>query len=136
KPFLVLTSCVVMRSLRPERRTLPSRIAPTLSLRAMVPTSVSLPLKEKEDVRALTCSSLIRTREFRISSVRPSERYSCSLSPLMLTNGNTAIECGGGLKAATAAAGEAAFEAESPAAIATECTTVPCFESQNLSAKK
>src|SRR5215469_16810545 len=63
----------------------------------------SLPLNEKEDVRAETCSSLIRASELRISSVRPSEKYSCSLSPLMFTNGSTAMECDGGLKAAALA---------------------------------
>src|SRR6185312_1467011 len=41
----------------------------------------------------------MRARELRISSVSPSEKYSCSFSPLMFTNGSTAMECGGGLKA-------------------------------------
>ena len=45
----------------------------------------------------------------------PSEKYSCSLSPLMFAKGSTAIECGGGLKAVEAAT---------------------CFEIQNLSATK
>jgi len=35
---------------------------------------------------------------------QPSEKYSCSLSPLKLTNGSTAIECGGGLKTTGAGA--------------------------------
>ncbi len=93
-----------MRTVWPERRTLPSRISPTLSLRAIVPRSVSFPWKEKADVRAATCSPLISARELRISSVRPSEKYSCSLSPLKLMNGRTATECAGGVKAATSAA--------------------------------
>ena len=58
----------------------------------MVLMSASLPLNEKDDVRAETCSSLIRARELSISSVNPSEKYSCSLSPLIFTNGNTATE--------------------------------------------
>jgi hypothetical protein len=53
--------------------------------------------------------------ELRSSSVSPSEKYSCSLSPLMFAKGSTAIECGGGLKAVDAAT---------------------CFEIQNLSATK
>src|ERR1700758_1433636 len=68
--------------------------------------SVLVPLNEKEEVRAATCSSLISARELSSSSVRPSEKYSWSLSPLMFTNGSTAIECGGGLKAAGGAPGD------------------------------
>jgi hypothetical protein len=90
-----LISCAVMRMVSAERRTLPSRTAPTFSLRAIVPMSVSLPLKENADVRAATCSSLISLSELSSSSVSPSEKYSCSLSPLRFTNGSTAIECGG-----------------------------------------
>src|SRR5580658_6162944 len=97
-------SCAVMRTVWPERRTLPSRTAPTLSLWAIVPRSMSFPWKEKADVRAATCSPLISAKELRTSSVSPSEKYSCSLSPLMLMNGSTATERGGGLKEATPAA--------------------------------
>src|ERR1700730_18886738 len=101
-------SCALTRTVRVERRTLPSSTAATLSLRAMVLMSVSLPLNEKADVRAATCSSLIRERELSSSSVSPSEKYSCSLSPLMFTNGNTAMECGGGAKAVVVFAEKAA----------------------------
>src|SRR3984885_10144994 len=87
-----------MRTVLPDRRTLPSSTAPTFNLRAMVPMSVSLPLKEKAEVWAATWSSLISARELSSSSVRPSEKYSCSLSPLMFTNGSTAIEWTGGAK--------------------------------------
>src|SRR6516164_9820328 len=89
-----------MRTVFPERRTLPSSTAPTFSLCATVVMSGCSPWKENDDVRAATCSSLMRARELRISSVSPSEKYSCSLSPLMFTNGSTAIECGGGAKVA------------------------------------
>ncbi len=94
-----LINCAVMRTVFAERRTLPSSTAPTFSLRAIVPMSVSLPLNENAEVRAATCNSLISARELSSSSVSPSEKYSCSLSPLMFTNGSTAIECGGGAKA-------------------------------------
>src|SRR5215467_13577771 len=77
----------------------------------MVSTSVSLPLNEKEDVRAVTCSSFTCASALRISSVSPSEKYSCSLSPLMFTNGSTAMECGGGLKVEPAGAGAGAVSA-------------------------
>src|SRR6516225_10225968 len=93
-------SWVVMRTVLPERRTLPSNTAPTLSLRAIVAMSVFVPLKENAEVRAATCSSWISAMELSSSSASPSERYSCSLSPLMFTKGSTAIECGGGAKAA------------------------------------
>src|SRR3984885_1687550 len=102
-----------MRMVFAERRTLPSRTAPTFSLRAIVPMSVFAPLNENAEVRAATCNSLISASELRSSSVSPSEKYSCSLSPLMFAKGSTAIECGGGLKAVDAAR---------------------CFEIQNLSA--
>src|ERR1700683_4046286 len=88
-----------MRTVLPDLRTLPSSTAPTLSLWAIVSTSTFSPLNEKDEVRAATCSSLTSVRELSSSSVSPSEKYSCSLSPLMLTNGSTAIECGGGAKA-------------------------------------
>src|ERR1700691_6669585 len=85
------------------------------------------PWNENEDVRAATCSSLIRESELSSSSVSPSEKYSCSLSPLMFTNGSTAMECGGGLKAA--APGSAVVrDAVSPAGV------LGCLETQNLSA--
>src|ERR1700730_16823532 len=101
-------SCTVMRTVWAERRTLPSRTAPMFSLRAIVAMSVSFPLKEKAEVRAATCSSLMRARELSVSSVSPSEKYSCSLSPLIFTTGSTAIEGGGGAKAAGAARAGAA----------------------------
>src|SRR5579863_3815203 len=88
-----------MRIVCAERRTLPSSTAPTFSLRAIVAMSVSLPLNENAEVRAATCNSLISASELSSSSVSPSEKYSCSLSPLRFTNGSTAIECGGGAKA-------------------------------------
>src|SRR5271156_4233210 len=91
--------------------------------------SVSLPLNENAEVRAATCSSLISASELSSSSVSPSEKYSCSLSPLRFTNGNTAIECGGGLK--LGAAGSAvALDAMSPAA------APECLETQSLSATR
>src|SRR6516164_1240122 len=88
-------SCVVIRTVLPERRTLPSSTAPTLSLRATVAMS-GCSLNEKDEARAATRSPSISTRELMSSSVRPSEKYSWSLSPLMLTNGSTAMEGGGG----------------------------------------
>src|ERR1700721_278649 len=89
-----------MRMVFAERRTLPSSTAPTFSLRAIVPMSVFVPLNENAEVRAATCNSLISESELSSSSVSPSEKYSCSLSPLMFTNGSTAIEWTGGAKAA------------------------------------
>src|SRR5215469_7107512 len=95
-----------MRIVLPARRTLPSRTEATFSLCAIVLMSASFPLNEKDDVRAETCSSVMRASELRISSVSPSEKYSCSLSPLIFTNGSTATECGGGLRAAGSVAGD------------------------------
>src|SRR3974377_982570 len=94
-----------MRIVAPARRTLPSRTEAPFNLCAIIPISASLPLNEKEDVRAATCSSLILASELSNSSVSPSEKYSWLVSPLMFTNGSTAIECGGGLKAGGGAPG-------------------------------
>jgi hypothetical protein len=40
-------------------------------------------------------SRILIESELSSSSVMPSEKYSCFASPLMFTNGRTAIECGG-----------------------------------------
>src|ERR1700689_143772 len=97
-----------MRMVCADRRTLPSKTAPTLSLCATVEMSGCSPWNENDDVRAATCSSLIRESELSSSSVSPSEKYCCCLSPLTFTNGSTAIECGGGVKAASVAGVELA----------------------------
>src|SRR6266481_654711 len=68
----------------------------------------------------------MRARELSNSSDRPSEKYSCSLSPLMFTNGKTAMECGGGAKAAGAALAGAAGGV----------SDAWYFENQNLSMPK
>src|SRR5262249_54926860 len=139
-----LMSCAVTRTVCPERRTLPSSTAPTFSLCATVATS-GCSRNEKDEVRAATCSPSMSARELSSSSVSPSEKYSCSLSPLKLTNGSTAIECGGGLK--TAATGTplvvdadgARFEIQSlstakyavaPKTTATVAPSSPCFDSR------
>src|ERR1700688_3940473 len=118
-----------MRIVFAERRTLPSRTAPTLSLWATVAMS-GCSLKENEEVRAATCSSLISASELSSCSVSPPEKYSCSLSPLRFTNGSTAIECRGGLKAAAAPGSAVVRDAGSPA-------DVPGWrETQNLPATR
>src|SRR5262245_57999484 len=57
------------------------------------------PWNENDDVRAATCSPSMRESELSNSSVSPSEKYSWLGSPLMFTNGSTAMEWGGGEKA-------------------------------------
>src|SRR6516164_6111434 len=99
-----------MRTVRADRRTLPSSTAATFNLRATVAMSGCCPSNENDDVRAATCSSLIRESESSSSSVKPSEKYSCSLSPLMFTNGSTAMEWGGGWKASGGVAGDVALD--------------------------
>src|SRR6516165_11763175 len=83
----------------PERRTLPSRTEATFSLCATVAISGCTPWNENDEVRAATCSSLMRDSELSSSSVSPSLKYAWLASPLIFTKGNTAIECGGGAKA-------------------------------------
>jgi hypothetical protein len=68
-----LINCAVMRIVFAERRTLPSSTAPTFSLWATVAMS-GCSLKENEEVRAATYSSLISESELRSSSVSPSEK--------------------------------------------------------------
>src|SRR5215472_691305 len=94
-------SCAVTRIVFADRRTLPSSTAATLSLCATVAMS-GCSLNENEEVRPATCSPSISASELSSSSVSPSEKYSCSLSPLRFTNGKTAIECGGGANASVA----------------------------------
>jgi hypothetical protein len=50
------------------------------------------PFIEKEEVRPITRSPSTWASALRISSAIPSEKYSCSLSELRLTNGSTAME--------------------------------------------
>src|SRR5215510_8522083 len=54
--------------------------------------STGLPLKVKLEFRAITNNHLNRESAVVISSTIPSAKYSCSGSPLMFSNGNTAIE--------------------------------------------
>src|SRR5262249_54437620 len=76
-------------------------------------TSSALPLKAKEEVRAATVSAGTWASMSSSVSERPSEKYSLSLSALMLTKGSTAIDavpaCAGALGAAAAGAGAGAF---------------------------
>src|SRR5580704_19186273 len=95
----------------------------------MVEISTSLPLKEKDDVRAATCRSFRRDSESSSSSLMPSEKYSCSLSPLMFTKGSTAIEYGGGVNVGAVVSTLDAVPEEAEGA-------AMCFEIQNLSKTK
>ena len=85
-------SWAVIRNLSPDLRTLPSSTLATLSLRAISAMPTSLPLKENDEVRAITRSSGTWARRLISSSEMPSAKYSCSLSRLMFTKGSTAIE--------------------------------------------
>jgi len=80
----------------------------TRSASAILATSCVFPLKKKEEVRAGTRRPGTWARAFRISSERPSEKYSFSGSPLMLTKGRTAME------GPAVATGEACTGAEPP----------------------
>src|SRR5262249_7306750 len=55
-------------------------------------TSSLLPLKAKALVREATCSPSTLLSTLISSSARPSEKYSLSLSALMLTKGRTASD--------------------------------------------
>src|SRR4051794_22305309 len=85
-----------MRTRLPSWRTLPSSTVRTLSFRAISAILACLPLKENDEVRAATRRLEVLARSLRISSESPSPRYSFAGSPLMLTNGITATDSGGG----------------------------------------
>ena len=78
-----------MRTRRPALRTLPSSTWLALSCRATCSTSTFLPLNAKAVFLAATQSAEILLRSVMTSSVMPSEKYSCSASPLMFANGRT-----------------------------------------------
>src|SRR5262249_8664977 len=72
----------------------------TPSIRAMVLTSVCLPLRANEDVLPGTRRCGLLASSFRSSSENPSLKYSSFGSPLRLAKGSTATEltgAGGGL---------------------------------------
>ena len=56
----------------------------------------------KEEVRPITRNPSTWASALRISSVMPSEKYSCSLSELRLRNGSTAMERRAGAPGAVA----------------------------------
>src|SRR5262245_2705548 len=64
----------------------------TPSLRPISFTSTACPLKTNDEFLAITSRFLNRLSSVIMSSVRPSEKYSCSESPDMLMKGSTAIE--------------------------------------------
>ena len=108
-----------MRTRPPALRTLPSSTCATASLAATVAMSVFSPLNANEEVRAITRRPGIRASTLSSSSDRPSEKYSLSGSPLMLTKGSTAID--GSPAAGTAAAGDAPATATDPGAALATC---------------
>src|ERR1700745_2069093 len=60
--------------------------------RPMARTSTERPLYVKLELRAITVRPAIFDRSVIMSSLMPSEKYSCSGSPDMLVNGKTAID--------------------------------------------
>src|ERR1700737_1206649 len=103
----------------------------------MSATSSLFPLKVNDDVRAATCRSGMATSELSNSSESPSEKYSCFGSPLIFTNGSTAIECGG---AAIADASPIDFAGATPTVSGVDAESVTAaggrFGSHGLSTMK
>jgi len=92
KPSAARISCAVIRSRSPARRTDPSTTLATPSVSAISGIGRSCPLNAKAEVRAVTSRSGNCASEFRISSVRPSAKYSSSGPLLIATNGRTATD--------------------------------------------
>ena len=76
----------------PLLRTLPSRTYRTSSCFATSRTSTERPLNAKLEWRAMTLKPANFDSDVRMSSTRPSQKYCWSASPLMSSNGSTAIE--------------------------------------------
>src|SRR6516164_3553976 len=88
-------SCAVIRTRLPARRIEPSSTDCTPSSRPMVRTSTERPLYAKLELRAITVRPAIFDKSVMMSSLIPSEKYSCSGSPDMLVKGKTAIDTAG-----------------------------------------
>ena len=84
-------SWAVIRNWSPLLRTEPSSTLATCNCLAISGISTPLPLNENDEVRAATLSCGIFDSRFSNSSEMPSEKYPCSLSSLMFTNGSTAM---------------------------------------------
>src|SRR5688572_7771156 len=91
-------------------RTLPSRTYATGSFRAMSAIFVSLPLYANDEVRAITFRSGSFTSKFSTSSLKPSEKYSCSGSELIFTKGSTAIDASVASAVAAGGGGEVTID--------------------------
>src|SRR6185437_16040561 len=102
-------SCAVTRARSPSRRTLPSSRLATPSRAPMVRESTSLPLNWNDEVRPITRRPSMRASELRISSDRPSEKNTLSLSSDRFSNGSTAMDLA---RMLWLAVGEAAMEAD------------------------
>ena len=81
-----------MRTMSPALRTLPSTRRATPSFCPISCAVAFLPLKEKAEVRAATCSPGIFCRTVSNSSLMPSEKYSLPLSSLRLAKASTATD--------------------------------------------
>ena len=64
----------------------------TFNLPAISLISKAFPLNVKDEVLDVTCSPSTFTRAFKISSVIPSLKYSCSGASLMLLKGKTVMD--------------------------------------------
>lgn len=85
-------SWAVMRTRSPDFRTLPSTTWRTPSSSPILSGLTVTPLYENDELRAGTNRPEIFDRSVMMSSVMPSLKYSCSASPLMLTNGKTTTD--------------------------------------------
>ena len=86
-------SWTVMRTRRPTLRTLPSTTyCDAELLRDLLHLRPPCPCNLNEELREITNSSRKRDSSVMMSSVMPSAKNSCSGSPLMLSNGRTAID--------------------------------------------
>src|SRR5215217_1468565 len=95
-----------MRTRWPALRTLPTSTCDALTRRPISLTPPFAPLKENARLRETIDRADTFPRSVMTSSVIPSEKYSCSGSPLMLANGKTQILTDGPLPCACVAEGE------------------------------
>src|SRR6266705_1207266 len=85
-------NCTLIRTLFPDRRTLPSRTVDTPSALPISRMFGAFPRNCITDVREITLRSPIFDKFVRMSSWIPSAKYAFSFSSLRFSNGNTAID--------------------------------------------
>ena len=109
KPVAPSLRLAVIRTVSPDRRTVPSRMKATWSLRAKSAGLAPAAPAASDEAPAMTLSESLRDKAERNSSVSPCEKNACSGSGLRLRKGRMAM-----LLAASARSNSPAFQPTNP----------------------